>query len=153
MRRLLCVVLLLAACGKKSTTTPGTGTVTGTDGEVITSQTLLGWGLQGYNADATSPSTKVFLEVTDHNGATKSFPVGEAAGACTPKAGNGADIITALMCNSVAPGVELRAVFRGQDVIVLSRRIDDATDPSDELAFQEVTRVPVPVGSKVKASK
>ncbi|HVK76453.1 MAG TPA: hypothetical protein VM734_24175 [Kofleriaceae bacterium] len=145
-------LILIAACGgKKSPTTPdGAGAGTGTGGEVIAAQTLLSWGLQGYNPEASNPVTKIFLEVTDHNGATKSYPVGEARGACTPAAGNGADIITALACIQVVPGVELRAVFRGQDIIVLSRRVDEASEPADELAFQEVTRVPVPAGASVK---
>ena len=151
MRRVLVLVLMTAAAcgGKKSTSKPGDDTGGG-DGEVITAQTLLGWGLQGYDAQAQVPATKIFLEVTDHNGATRSFPVGEAPGQCTPKTGNGADIVTALACTEKLPGVELRAVYRGQDIIVLSRRVDESSEPEDELAFQEVTRIPVPAGSKVK---
>jgi hypothetical protein len=149
MRRVLCVMMLVAGCSKKASTTPVTATDTGEP--VITEQTLLGWGLQGH-PEASKPSTKIFLEVTDQHGNTKSLPVGEAAGACTPKPGNGTDIVIALACDQVMPGVELRAVYRGRDIIVLSRRLDEATDPTDELAFQEVTRVTVPTGSKVKAA-
>lgn len=154
MRSLLWLAPWLAvgvvACGgkKPSTTTPtGTG-----DGEpVITVQTLLGWGTQGYDPEATAPRTKVYLEVTDHHGQTQSYPLEDVAAPCTAMAGNGADIVTALSCLQDGSGAEYRAVYRGADVIVLRRRVAPGDDPADiELSFQELTRVPVPAGSKVK---
>src|SRR4051812_30297719 len=94
--RVLGLVVLATACGKKSTSTTPSPKGDG-DEPVITQQTLLSWGLQGH-PEATKPSTKIFLEVTDQHGATKSLPVGEAAGTCTPKPGNGTDIVIALTC-------------------------------------------------------
>lgn len=144
-------VVVLAACGgKKSGTTPDKDP--GSDGPPpVTIQTLLGWGLQGYNPEATQPKTRVFLEVTDHHGATQSYPLEEVAAPCSVQVGNGADIITVLTCNLQGTGAEYRAVYRGNDVIVLRRWVRPDDDPAEaELSFQEISRVPVPTGSKVK---
>ena len=65
--------------------------------------------------------------------------------------GNGGDIITVLTCNLQGTGAEYRAVYRGSDVIVLRRWVRPDDDPADvELSFVEISRVPVPTGSKVK---
>ncbi len=144
-------IVVLAACGSKKpkATSPDEGS--GTDTPVITVQTLLGWGLQGYNPEASQPRTKVFLEVTDHHGATQSYPLDEVAAPCSVQVGNGADIITVLTCNLQGTGAEYRAVYRGNDVIVLRRWVRPDDDPAEaELSFQEISRVPVPTGSKVK---
>lgn len=156
MRWLVPIAVLAAATacgGKKSSTTPGEdGTGTGT-GPVVTAQTLLGWGISGYNPDAASPKTNVFLEVTDHHGATQSYPLGDIPAPCNPAPGNGEDIITTLRCLTAdGTGAEYRAVYRGgAEIIVLRRWVNPGDDPGDvELSFQEVSRVPVPTGSKVK---
>jgi hypothetical protein len=152
----IALVAALSACGgKKSSTTPegdGAGT-----GSVITAQTLLGWGISGYNPESSTPKTNVFLEVTDHHGATQSYPIGDIAAPCNPAPGNGDDIITTLRCvqpdgPNAGTGAELRAVYRGgAEIIVLRRWVNPGDDPGDiELSFQEVSRVPVPTGSKVK---
>jgi hypothetical protein len=147
------LVAAVAGCGgKKSSTTPGgDGDGTGT-GAVVTAQTHLGWGMQGYNPESATPKTNVFLEVTDHHGQMQSYPMGDVQAPCTPGAGNGADIITTLMCVQNGTGAEFRAVYRGgADVIVLRRWVSPEDDPGDiELSFQEVSRIPVPTGSKVK---
>ncbi len=143
----------LAACGgkKSSTTTPGDGDGTGA-GPVITAQTLLGWGITGYDPESSTPRTDVFLEVTDHHGQTQSHPLGDVAAPCAPGAGNADDIITTLFCAKDGTGAEYRAVYRGGDeIIVLRRWVSPGDDPGDiELSFQEISRVPVPAGSKVK---
>jgi hypothetical protein len=151
---LVAAVAACTACGKKSSTTPsgdGDGTGSGT-GAVVTAQMLLGWGMQGYNPESATPKTSVFLEVTDHHGATQSYPMGDVQAPCMPAAGNGADIITTLMCQTNGSGAEFRAVYRGgAEVIVLRRWVSPEDDPGDiELSFQEVSRIPVPTGSKVK---
>jgi hypothetical protein len=154
MRTVVLVALVtVAACGsKKPSTTPDPGSGSGSEEPpVITVQTLLGWGTQGYNPDAATPRTKIFLEVTDHHGATQSYPLGEIAAPCSPQPGNGADIVTVLACNLAGTGAEFRAVYRGNDVIVLRRWVTPDDDPAEaELSFQEVSRIPVATGSKVK---
>jgi hypothetical protein len=152
MRHAALLLLAIAACGgKKPTTTPEPDTGTGRDVPVVTIQTLLGWGLQGYNPEAAQPRTTVFLEVTDHHGATQSFPLEEIAAPCSVQQGNGDDIITVLTCNVQGTGAEYRAVYRGNDVIVLRRWVRPDDDPGEaELSFQEISRVDVPAGSKVK---
>lgn len=153
MRWLVSIALVAAACGgKKTSTTPGDGAGTGT-GEVVTAQMLLGWGMQGYNPESATPKTDVFLEVTDHHGQVQSYPLGGLPAPCSPAAGNGADIITTLRClQPDGTGAEFRAVYRGgAEIIVLRRWVSPTDDPGDvELSFQEVARVPVPTGSKVK---
>ena len=151
MRTLLCVVVL-AACGgtPKTTAGAGSGSGSGSGPTPPTAQTLLGFAASGYDA-ATHPTSKIYLEVTNHNGAMQSYPVGDAGAPCTPGAGNGSDIVTTMRCDAGGTGAELRAVFRGTDVIVLRRNYMPGDDPADaELAFVEVMRVPVPPGSKVK---
>ncbi len=150
------VAALVAApgCGSKSkpASTPGDGDGDGPATPVITAQTLLGWGLTGYNPEAATPTTSVYLEVTDHHGATQSYPMGEVAAPCNPGAGNADDIITVLFCQRDGKGAEYRAVYRGgAEIIVLRRWVAPDDDPAElELSFQEVGRVPVPTGSKVK---
>jgi hypothetical protein len=143
-------LLALAACGgKNKSTTPDKGTG-GEDPPLPVARTLLGWGTAGYNPDAQVPKTKVFLEITDHNGATQSYPMGEIAAPCSPVPGNGADIVTVLQCNKDGTGAEFRAVYRGSDIIILRRWVTPEDDPAEiEMAFQEISRVPVPTGSKV----
>jgi hypothetical protein len=153
------VAAVVACGGKKSSTTPpgsgsdgaGDGAGSGT-GAIITAQMLLGWGISGYNPESSAPKTDVFLEVTDHHGATQSYPMGDVAAPCTPGAGNGADIITSLLCLQNGSGAEFRAVYRGgPEVMILRRWVSREDDPGDiELSFQEVSRIPVPTGSKVK---
>lgn len=155
---LISLVLVAAACGgKKSSTAPaGDGDGAGT-GPVVTAQTILGWGTSGYNPEAQTPKTSVFLEVTDHHGATLSYPLGDIPAPCSAGPGNGSDIITTLLC--VTPGgpdggtgAQYRAVYRGgAEIIVLRRWVNPGDDPGDiELSFQEVSRVPVATGAKVK---
>ncbi len=146
--------LVSGACGgKKTSTTPGgEGDGTGS-GEVVTAQMLLGWGAGGYNSESSTPKTNVFLEVTDHHGQMQSYPLGDIPAPCSPAPGNGADIITTLRCAQPdGNGAEFRAVYRGgAEIIVLRRWVSPADDPGDiELSFQEVSRIPVPTGSKVK---
>lgn len=153
MRCLVSIALVAVACGgKKSSTTPS-GDGDGTGGAVVTAQTILGWGVQGYNPESTTPKTNVFLEVTDHHGQMQSYPLGDIPAPCAPAAGNGADIITTLRCVTTdGTGAEFRAVYRGgAEIIVLRRWVNPGDDPSDiEFSFQEVSRVPVPTGAKVK---
>lgn len=155
MRFVVLVALVtVAACGGKKPKTTTAGEGSGSEQPpLITVQTLLGWGLQGYNPDSQTPKTQVFLEVTDHHAQTQSYPLGEIAAPCSIQPGNGADIITVLTCNVAGTGAEFRAVYRGKDVIILRRWVSPEDDPADaELSFQEVSRVPVPSGSKVKAA-
>jgi hypothetical protein len=116
----------------------------------VTVKTTLGWGRQA----ATGGKTNVFLEVTDHTGKTKSYPLGDQAAPCQVAKGNGGDIITALMCLADGAGAEYRAVYRGSEIIVLLRPIDPTDDPGDiELSFREIQRVGVPAGAQVAAAE
>lgn len=143
---------VLAACG--GTQKPGgSGAGSGPGSEPPPqpiAQTLLGFAASGYDQGTSKPS-KIFLEVTDHNGSMQSYPVGDAAAPCERTAGNGSDIVTAMRCDVNGTGAELRAVYRGADIIVLRRNYTPDDDPADvELSFREVMRVPVPPGSSVK---
>jgi hypothetical protein len=152
MRTLLCV-LLVAGCGASHKPDPasGSGDGSGSGPPPVTAQTLLGFAASGWDATVARPKSRLFLEVTDHNGSTQSYPIGEVAAPCASAPGNGSDIVTTMRCDLAGTGAELRAVYRGSDVIVLRRNYAPGDDPADvEFAFQEVTRVQVPAGSKVK---
>jgi hypothetical protein len=154
MRMLLCVVAL-AACG--GTQKPaggggggGSGSGSGSEAPQPIAQTLLGFTANGYDEALAKPS-KVYLEITDHNGSTQSYPIDDIDKPCERTAGNGTDIITAMRCDLGGTGSELRAVFRGTDIIVIRRNYTPADDPADiELSFREIMRIPVPPGSSVK---
>lgn len=141
---------LLAACGggkkdpKQAGDGDGSGEGSGPPPPIA--QTLLGWGQQ----PATGGKINLFLEVTDHTGASKSYPVGDVTVACQTATGKD-DVVTALVCLKDGSGAELRAVHRNAEIIVLRRAVDPADDPEDvELSFREITRVEVPVGAAVR---
>lgn len=148
----IAVIGLLAGCGNgKKATTPTTGSGSGSDGALpdVVAQTLLGWGQHP------EPGNKLelFLEVTDQTGRTQSYPLGESDRPCSPGKGKD-DIVTTLQCVVANTGAEYRAVYRGNQIIVLRRPVDPSDDPADiELSFREVQRVDVPVGSRVSAAE
>ncbi|MEZ4404568.1 MAG: hypothetical protein R3B06_31395 [Kofleriaceae bacterium] len=149
MRALAIGLVVVAACGSKpsTSTTPADPGGTPADPGVV-AQTLVGWGQQ----PAAGGALNLFLEVSDHTGASKSYPLGSAVGPCTPTPGTGggaADIVTSLTCTSGGVGSAYRVVYRTQ-LIVLKRAVDPADLPEDvELSFQEILRVDVPIGAKV----
>jgi hypothetical protein len=146
---LLCVVALAACGGTQKPSGSGDGSGSGSAPMPI-AQTLLAFAANGYDA-TTSPQSKLYLEVTDHNGSVQSYPLGEVDAPCERAPGNGSDIITTMRCDVSGTGAELRAVYRGTQIIVLRRNYTPEDDPADaELSFREVTRVPVPPGSSVK---
>lgn len=150
MRALVVVALAVAACGggKKSSTSPGTGSGSGSTDPGVVAQTLVGWG----RSNPVGGKINVFVEVSDHTGATKSYPVGAVTNPCEVIAATGEDAVTALRCVADGAGTEYRAVYRNE-IIVLRRAVDPSDDPADvELLFQEVLRVDVPVGTKVSAA-
>jgi hypothetical protein len=152
VRLLMIVVLgLVAGCGNKDKTTPPkTGSGSGSDLPEIVAETTLGWGRQ----PATGGKLNLFLEVTDHTGQTKSYPLGESLVPCQVAKGSGTDVVTSLMCLTDGMGAEFRAVYRANQIIVLRRPVDPSDDPAEiELSFREVQRVDVPVGSKVTAAE
>ena len=149
--RLLVVVASLAAgCGgssKKPTPEPGPGSGPPPDPGVV-AQTLVGWG----SVPAPGGKLSVFVEVADHTGASKSYPLGTTMGSCGVVPASGPDVVTALRCATDGVGHEYRAVYRTA-IIVLRRPVDPTDDPADvDLMFQEVLRVEVPAGSKVGAA-
>jgi hypothetical protein len=147
MRMLLGVIVVAACGGTQKPNGDGTGTGSATPPQPV-AQTLLAFAATG---GGSSPS-KIFLEVTDHNGSMQSYPIGEADPPCERTPGNGDDIITVMKCDASGTGVELRAVYRrGTEIIVLRRSYTPEDDPADvELSFREVTRIPVPAGAAVK---
>jgi hypothetical protein len=143
--RLLSLLVVIAACGgsSKPATTPTTEPPPPDPG--VLRQTLVGWGQQA----GTGGKTNVFLEVGDHTGSSKSYPLGAAVGPCGPAAGRD-DIISVFDCVTSGTGSQYRAVHRGDAIIVLRRAVDPADDPNDiEFSFQEILRVDIPIGAKV----
>lgn len=147
VRALVVVATVLVACGgsKKPSTDPGQGSGSAPPDPGVVAQTLIGWGQQ----PIPDGKLNLFLEVSDHTGASKSYPIGAVVGPCAVAPPSGPDAVTVLRCVTAGVGSEYRAVYRGQ-IIVLMRAVDPSDDPADvELSFREVLRVDVPVGAKV----
>lgn len=149
---LVVLVSLAAACGgsKKSPTepSPGSGSGPAPDPGVV-ARTLVSWG----SVPASGGALNVSFEVADHTGASKSYPLGSAVGPCGVVPPQGPDAISAYRCETGGVGLEFRAVYRTQ-IIVLRRAVDPSDNPDDvELSFQEILRVDVPAGSKVGAAE
>ena len=150
MRTLLFVVALAACGGRQTPSDPAAGSGSGSGSSTTTAQTLLSFSATGY-AEGSAPKSKLYLEVTNQNGAMQSYPIGEVEAPCQPGAGNGKDIVTTIRCDVSGTGAELRAVYRGVDIIVLRRNYLPTDDPADvELSFREVMRLAVPPGTSVK---
>ena len=146
-RSLLLCAILVAGCGggqKKTGTAAGSGTGTasgsgsGSASDVMVKQTLVHFETEG---------NKIWLVVTDETGAAKSYPVDESATPCTQSKGGEMEALATLSCVADKKGKNYIAVGRGTDIILLDQAVDPTDDePSD---YEEMTRISVPVGSKL----
>ncbi|HVZ23895.1 MAG TPA: hypothetical protein VG871_22635 [Vicinamibacterales bacterium] len=138
----LAFLVALAACGAPQTAPAGDGSGTA----LYAKKVLVEWAM---HASDDGKRTDVFLQTNDDQGQQVSYPVGSYEGECRqfhPAPEMGA--VSGVAC-SVGPNiVELHAVIRDEDVIVLRMRSDPA-HPPDPMAREEVTRVKIPRGTGI----
>jgi hypothetical protein len=138
------LVAIAVACSGKSkqdATSPDDGS-----GPVLAKKLHLSWGIR-----AQSGSADVFLQTTDETGRQVSHPLGKFAGQCERFApAEAMRALTGVRCMDGATGVELHAVVRDANIIVLRLRVDDGVTP-DPMAREELTRIKFPVGAAVDA--
>ncbi len=148
-------VLALAACG---TRTPGgaagpgptgTGAGTGTaSGAPLVKQTVVSFGTSAATgAGVEPPQTRVWLEVTDETGAAQSFPVDTFVGTCSAEIGGAMGALGTLRCWWAGAGVNIVAVVRGPEIIVLRQWVEEQAE--DEADYEELSRVAITYGAKV----
>jgi hypothetical protein len=139
---LVIVLLVVVACSGKSkqdATSPD-------DGPVLAKKLHLSWGIR-----AQASSADVFLQTTDETGRQVSHPLGTFAGQCAKSSpAETMRALTGVRCMDGATGVELHAVVRDADIIVLKLRVDDGVTP-DPMAREELTRIRFPVGAAIDA--
>jgi hypothetical protein len=145
MTRLVITLLLLAACGAKST-----GAAPASSGSsapaLLAKRVALSWGFEVHGE-----MSDVFLATTDETGKQVSHPLGRYKGTCsviTPPAAMKA--MTGVACRTGPTGTELHAVVEhGEDIVILKLGIDEGVK-QDPMAREEVTRVKVPLGTKIE---
>jgi len=140
------LALALAGCGGKGKGTgAGSGDGTGT-GTVLVKQTLVRFGTANTTPQADSAHTKIWLVVSDETGSSKSYPMDEIDGACTSAAGGEMEALGTLTCDLDGQGASYIAVARDSEIILLRKAIAPGEDDND---YEELSRIAVPVGSKL----
>lgn len=137
-------LFVLAACPgkKKDDTTP--------DSNRPPKRTILSWGQTNQPPKAEVPQIEVFLQVTEETGKTVSYPVGTYEGACTVVGPLPAfQALTAITCMHNGKGWQLHASATGAAIVVSKLPYTDGQQ-LDPFTRQEVTSIPVAVGSKVE---
>jgi len=143
MTRLVITLAFLVSCSGGAKT----GSTTGSGDPIIAKRVAISWGIekQGEMAD-------IFLATTDETGKQVSHPLGRNKGDCaviTPAKEMNA--VSGVACRTGPTGTELHAVIqRGQDIVVVKLGIDEGVK-QDPMAREEVTRITVPLGTKIEA--
>lgn len=150
--------LLAAAClavagcggGKKDTSKPKKNDTKSVDaGLVAVKATAVGWVFEAQ--EHTEPAkTKVLLSKSDETGATDHTDVGTFVGSCQNVAAEGDDVVVAAQCKAGDKGVKLHVVHRRDELIVLRAYLEEE---GDELSFDVIKRVKVPIGAVVKPAQ
>jgi len=155
MTRIVILLAVWSACGgsvKPAATTSG-GSGSATAGEpIIAKKVALSWGIEKQDQGGEVMSD-IFLATTDETGKQVSHPLGRYKGTCTViTPAREMNAATGVACRTGATGTELHAVIeRGEDVVILKLGIDEGVT-ADPMSRQEVTRVQVPLGTKIEAS-
>jgi hypothetical protein len=113
---------------------------------MLAKRVALSWGFEAHGE-----MSDVFLATTDETGKQVSHPLGRYKGTCsviTPAEAMKA--LTAVACRTGPTGTELHAVVEhGEDIVILKLGIDEGVK-QDPMAREEVTRVKVPLGTKIE---
>jgi hypothetical protein len=139
----LAIAFVLAACSGAQQSTPSS------EGSAVmyAKKVVVEWGLSPNNDDKTK--TDVFLQTNDDEGKQVSYPVGTYDGECRKfHPAPDMDAVSGVAC-SVGPNiVEIHAVIRDEDIIVM-RLHSDPAHPPDPMSREEVTRVKIPRGTGI----
>lgn len=143
MTRLVICLALVAACGAAKSGTTGSA---GSAAPPLVKKVAVSWGFESHGE-----MSDVFLATTDETGKQVSHPLGRYKGVCsviTPAREMNA--FTGVACRTGPTGTELHAVVEnGQDIVILKLGIDEGVR-QDPMAREEVTRVKVPLGTKIE---
>ena len=85
--------------------------------------------------------------LTDETGASQSFPIDTFTGTCSAEEGGDMGALGTLRCWWAGAGVNLIAVARGAEVIVLRQWVEEQQD--EPLDYEELQRIQVTYGAKV----
>jgi len=141
----LAIALTVAACSGGQKPSPGAGSGDGS-ALMYAKKVVVEWGL---HASDDHTKTDVFLQTNDDEGKQVSYPVGSYDGECrafhpAPEM----QAVSGVACSVGANIVELHAVIRDEDVVVL-RLHSDPGHPPDPMSREEVTRVKIPRGTGI----
>jgi hypothetical protein len=142
MTRSVIVLALIAACGggarSGSTARPGA--------PPVAKKVVVSWGIEKHGEMA-----DVFLATTDETGKQVSHSLGRYKGDCKVIVpAREMNAISGVACRTGATGTELHAVIqRGQDIVIMQMGIDEGVK-QDPMAREEITRVTVPLGTKIE---
>jgi hypothetical protein len=144
MKRWVLSLVLLAACGAKSAKPEAPGTP---PPALIAKRVALSWGFEVHGE-----MSDVFLATTDETGKQVSHPLGRYKGTCSViKPADSMQAMTGVACRTGPTGTELHAVVEhGQEIVILKLGIDEGVK-QDPMAREEVTRVKVPLGTKIES--
>jgi hypothetical protein len=144
-------VVAPAACGGKRTV--GTSTPEAVPdaapGDTLVKQTFVHFDAENTTPDAATPHTRITLVVTNETGAAKSYPVDEVDAACISEAGGEMEALGTLRCELDGLGADYLAVARHDEIILLRKTVRPGEDDND---YEELSRIAVPVGSKLAFS-
>lgn len=128
---------------KQEPTTGGSGS--GSDTVVLAKKIAVSWGITKNGA-----RSDVFLQTTDETGKQTSYPVGTYPGTCQviePAADMKA--VSGVNCTDGDHGIELHAVIKAPDIIVLKLPVQVGVAP-DPMAREEVMRIEVAPGAAIE---
>jgi hypothetical protein len=142
MVRPVITLALLAACSGAARS----GSSAKPDAPPVAKKVVLSWGIEKHGEMA-----DVFLATTDETGKQVSHSLGRYKGECaviTPAKEMNA--VSGVACRTGPTGTELHAVIqRGQDIVIVKLGIDEGVK-QDPMAREEVTRITVPLGTKIE---
>jgi len=143
MTRPVIALALVAACSGAAKS----GSTAKSDAPPLVKKVVVSWGIEKHGEMA-----DVFLATTDETGKQVSHSLGRYKGDCaviTPAKEMNA--VSGVACRTGPTGTELHAVIqRGQDIVVVKLGIDEGVK-QDPMAREEVTRITVPLGTKIEA--
>lgn len=140
--------LVFVACGGKAPAggtapAPGAGST-----PIYIKKVAVGWSFK-----KAETQTEVYATLTDETGASKSYPAGRYDGECQVTAPRPtAKALTVATCGSNGTGVELHAVARAPELILLKFAVAPGS-AFDPMAGLRIDSIPIPADAKIEANQ